>query len=161
MATDKQIEANRRNAQKSTGPRTEEGRAAVRFNGLKHGLSAKSLCLPGDAPEELDAFLDNFEADYRPTTQTEAELVMQIAMASWRLRRFRRVEAAHFAAAIEDHKSYIHDCHPEWNDDVKIAFVLGHADHAARYRICGATRRSGSEPSAPRTRNSAASEKKR
>src|SRR5215469_56972 len=111
MATDKQIEANRRNALKSTGPRTEEGRAAVRFNDLKHGLCAKSLCLPGDDPEELDAFLDNFEADYRPTTQTEAELVLQIAMASWRLRRFRRVEAALFAKEIEDHKSYIEDCH--------------------------------------------------
>jgi len=73
--------------------------------------------------------LDNFEADYRPTTQTEAELVMQIAMASWRLRRFRRVEAAHFTSAIENHKSYIHNCHPEWNDDAKIAFVPGHTDN--------------------------------
>src|SRR5215471_10420 len=104
MATDKQIEANRRNAQKSTGPRTEEGRAAVRFNGLKHGLRAKSLCLPGDDPDELDAFLDNFEADYRPSTQTEAELVLQIAMATWRLRRFRRVEAALFTFGIEENK---------------------------------------------------------
>jgi len=128
--SEKQLAANRANAQKSTGPCTEEGRAAVRFNGLKHGLSAKSLCLPGDDPEELDAFLDNFEADFRPTNQTEAELVMQIAMASWRLRRFRRVEAAHFATSIEDHKSYIDGCHPEWNDDAKIAFVLGHADHS-------------------------------
>ena len=160
MATEKQIEANRRNALKSTGPRTEEGRAAVRFNGLKHGLSAKSLCLPGDDPEELDAFLDNYEADYCPINQTEAELVMQIAMATWRLRRFRRVEAAHFAAAIEDHKSYIHDCHPEWNDDAKIAFVLGTRTTPERYRICGAIKRSGSEPSAPPTRNSAASEEK-
>src|SRR5215470_17595929 len=121
MATDKQIEANRRNAQKSTGPRTEEGRAAVRFNGLKHGLTAKSLCLPGDDPEELDAFLDSYEGDYRPTNQDEAELVLQMAMARWRLRRFRCVEAALFASKIDGHKSYIDEYHPEWNDDSKIA----------------------------------------
>jgi len=41
MATDRQIAANRKNAQKSTGPKTPEGRAAVRLNGVKHGLTAK------------------------------------------------------------------------------------------------------------------------
>src|SRR5262249_19832089 len=128
MASDKQIEANRRNAQKSTGPRTEEGHAAVRFNGLKHGLTAKSWCLPGDDPEELEAYLDSYEADYRPSTQAEAEQVLQIAIASRRLRRFRGVEAALFTDKIEDHKSYIDDYHPEWNNDSKIAFIMSHED---------------------------------
>ena len=45
MATEKQFEANRLNAQKSTGPRTPEGRAAVRLNGVKHGLTAETIVL--------------------------------------------------------------------------------------------------------------------
>ncbi|MBV8906442.1 MAG: hypothetical protein JOZ22_22610, partial [Acidobacteriia bacterium] len=48
MATDGQIEANRRNAQKNTGPRRPEGKAAVRFNNLRHGLRAKTIFLPGE-----------------------------------------------------------------------------------------------------------------
>ena len=63
MATEKQIAANRRNAQLSTGPKTPEGKAAVRFNGLKHGFYAKhaALSLQEDEPihELLDTFLDN------------------------------------------------------------------------------------------------------
>jgi hypothetical protein len=65
MATEKQIAANRRNAQLSTGPKTPEGKAAVRFNGLKHGFYAKqaNLSLDEDEPihELLDTFLDNLE----------------------------------------------------------------------------------------------------
>ena len=49
MATEKQIAANRLNAQKSTGPKTPEGRAAVRLNGVKHGLTAETLVLPAKA----------------------------------------------------------------------------------------------------------------
>ena len=46
MATEKQFEANRQNAQKSTGPKTPEGRAAVRLNGVKHGLTAETIRNP-------------------------------------------------------------------------------------------------------------------
>ena len=52
MSSEQQIEANRLNAQKSTGPATPEGRAAVSLNGLKYGLYAKTLILPGE--EVLD-----------------------------------------------------------------------------------------------------------
>jgi hypothetical protein len=46
MATQKQIEANRRNAQKSTGPKTEAGKATAKFNALKHGMTAEVAVLP-------------------------------------------------------------------------------------------------------------------
>ena len=49
MLTDRKIEANRQNAQHSTGPSTPEGRAAVRLNGLKHGLCAETIVVPGEA----------------------------------------------------------------------------------------------------------------
>jgi len=54
MATPTQIEANRLNAQKSTGPRSAEGKAAVRFNALKYGVDAESLILPGEDQAQLE-----------------------------------------------------------------------------------------------------------
>jgi hypothetical protein len=53
MATLKQFEANRRNAQKSTGPQTPEGKAAVSMNALRHGLRARTVVLPGKNREEF------------------------------------------------------------------------------------------------------------
>jgi len=55
MATPAQILANRTNAQKSTGPRSAEGKAVSRFNALKHGLDAESIVLPGEDPADYEA----------------------------------------------------------------------------------------------------------
>src|SRR5437773_10467151 len=68
MLTDRQIEANRQNAQHSTGPRTPEGRAAVRLNGLKHGLCAETVVVPGEDPAAFEAMLDGYRAEYQPAT---------------------------------------------------------------------------------------------
>ena len=56
MATAAQIEANRRNAQKSTGPKTDEGKARVRRNAFKHGMTARTIMpvLPQEDPKELE-----------------------------------------------------------------------------------------------------------
>ena len=54
MATKAQIKANRENAKKSTGPRTEEGKARVSLNALKHGLLARDAVLPSEDPAEFD-----------------------------------------------------------------------------------------------------------
>src|SRR5258708_29605551 len=82
MSTDRQIEANRLNAQHSTGPSTPEGRAAVRLNGLKYGLYAETLILPGEDPAEFDALLDRLDSEHQPATPTEENFVSPIAMAS-------------------------------------------------------------------------------
>src|SRR5881398_1780965 len=83
MSTDRQIEANRLNAQHSTGPSTPEGRAAVRLNGLKYGLYAETLILPSEDPAEFDALLDRLDAEHQPATPTEEIFVSQEAMAIW------------------------------------------------------------------------------
>jgi hypothetical protein len=75
MSTDKQIVANRLNAQKSTGPKTPEGRAAVRLNGVKHGLYAETLVLPGERESDFTALLESYEAEHQPATPTEEALV--------------------------------------------------------------------------------------
>jgi len=102
MASDRQIAANRENAQKSTGPKTPEGRAAVRLNGVKHGLSAETLVLPGENAADLDALIDSLQAQHQPATPTEEILVRQLAMAAWRQLRLYRTEAAHFKNEDQD-----------------------------------------------------------
>src|SRR6266853_4486540 len=96
MATEKQTAANRLNAQKSTGPKTPEGRAAVRLNGVKHGLTAETLVLNGESEADFEALLDAFEADHQPETALEATVVRQAAMCAWRLQRVYRAEAGFF-----------------------------------------------------------------
>src|SRR5712692_4079257 len=96
MATQAQINANRINAQKSTGPKTPEGREAVRLNGLKHGLASDILVLPGESLPDFENLLDSLEAEHRPATPTEVILVRQMAMASWRIQRLVHMEAAYY-----------------------------------------------------------------
>ena len=96
MASEKQIQANRRNAQRSTGPKTPEGKAAVRLNANKHGLRSQEVLLPGEDPEALKELDENLRAELQPVGELENLLVDGIVAAHWRLRRLRRVEAGVF-----------------------------------------------------------------
>ena len=87
MATLKQIEANRRNALLSTGPKTPEGKAAVRLNALRHGLRAHTVVLPGEKSEAFHQLCDDLEAEWQPQTRTEQLYVEQMAVSQWKLRR--------------------------------------------------------------------------
>src|SRR5438132_12073312 len=87
MATLKQIEANRRNALLSTGPKTPEGKAAVRLNALRHGLRAHTVVLPGEKPDEFHQLCEDLEAEWQPQTRTEQLYVEQMAVSQWKLRR--------------------------------------------------------------------------
>jgi len=87
MSSQRQIVANRRNAQKSTGPQTPEGRAAVHSNALRHGLTAQTAVLANENREHFDEMLEAFQAEYHPARPTEDLLVHQMIMAAWRLAR--------------------------------------------------------------------------
>jgi hypothetical protein len=102
MATQKQIQANRNNARKSTGPQTQEGKTRASQNALKHGLLARDAVLPGEDPEEFEALLAELEADIQPGGAVERELVRQIADAQWRLRRLTRLETGYLAASLDN-----------------------------------------------------------
>jgi len=124
MASQRQIAANRANAQKSTGPKTPEGRAAVKLNGVKHGLTAATLVLPGEQQSDFESLLDSFEAEHSPATPTEAMLVRQMAMASWRLRRLYHVEAAVFTVRLTDLEEDMADDYVGKLEDVeRLAYV--------------------------------------
>ena len=96
MTTQLQIEASRRNAQFSTGPRTPEGRAKSRMNALKHGLTAGQIVLCDESPDDCEAFIGEIIATLKPEDPVEAQLAERIAVCSWRLRRSYRIESAMF-----------------------------------------------------------------
>ena len=93
MATQAQRKANRQNAKKSTGPRTEEGKQRSSQNGLKHGLLARDAVMADEDPAEYDRQLQQLEENIFPKNAIEFALVRQIADAEWRLRRLSRLEA--------------------------------------------------------------------
>jgi hypothetical protein len=101
MASQAQIDANRRNAQKSTGPRTPEGKERTSRNGLLHGLTAEKHFLPDEDPADFEALRARFRADWQPLTGIEESLVERMASAHWRLRRFAGMEAGIFNLSFE------------------------------------------------------------
>jgi hypothetical protein len=101
MATIKQIEANRRNSQNSTGPKTPEGKEAVRFNALKSAIHAESLVIPGEDPEQLKELAEEFTQTWKPADSAERELVDQLIDDTWRLRRLRTAETQIWTRSIE------------------------------------------------------------
>src|SRR5438067_1210728 len=96
MATIAQIEANRSNASKSTGPKTPEGKAAVRLNSLRHGLRARTVVLPGENPEEFQELCDDLEAEWKPKSRSEQFYVEQMAISQWKLTRMEMAELSTF-----------------------------------------------------------------
>ena len=84
MTSDKQIQANRQNAQKSTGPKTPEGKAAVRHNSLKHGLLSKEVLLPREDEAALKELSERLGAELQPVGELESLLVDRIVAATWR-----------------------------------------------------------------------------
>ena len=92
MATEAQIRANRRNALRSTGPRTPEGKARSSRNHLVHGLTATGL-LDHESPGLLTAIHEDFRRDFDPQTSVEEVLVERMALAYFRLGRFSHIEA--------------------------------------------------------------------
>jgi hypothetical protein len=97
MTSDKKAEASRQNAAKSTGPKTPEGKKAVRLNALKHGLLAEEAVLGEEDAGVFDELGENLRAELQPVGELENLLVDRITAAYWRLRRVRRVEAGIFA----------------------------------------------------------------
>ena len=99
MTSASKIRSNRENARKSTGPKDT---SRTRYNGLKHGLRSDHVVLPGESHEEFDAERDAWFGDCKPITHIRAVLVERAVVASWRLRRCVRAEAALFARLADD-----------------------------------------------------------
>ncbi|MDR3406520.1 MAG: hypothetical protein P4L99_28810 [Chthoniobacter sp.] len=102
--SEKQIAANRRNALKSTGPRSPKGRAASRRNALKHGILSKQVLVQGqlfrESEGELKALHRRFWEDLQPAGPVEEMLVDQIVTAHWRLRRALKAESGEISLNV-------------------------------------------------------------
>ena len=92
MTSLQQIESNRRNAQKSTGPKTPNGKARASQNAVRHGLTAETVIGPLEDPADYRAFEQAVTTAYDAETAVERELVLRLASLLWRLRRATSVE---------------------------------------------------------------------
>jgi hypothetical protein len=125
MASQKQIDANRRNAQRSTGPNTPEGKAAIKFNSLKHGMTAVTAVLPHEDADSYNELRESFLSTYKPANAVEASLVETIANSYWRLLRARRVETAALDMGIRGlKKRHNASLAPIKDDDQSLVVVL-------------------------------------
>ena len=94
MATEKQIAANNKNAKKSTGPRTEQGKAVVSKNAQKHGLLTQKTVIHSENQAEFDIHRDHLLTSFAPVGPMESILATRIVDLTWRLRRAKRFRTA-------------------------------------------------------------------
>jgi hypothetical protein len=104
MASAAQILANRDNAQRSTGPKTLEGKQAASRNATRHGLTGTQIVMPGEDATAYEDLRQGLHQSHRPANEAERILVDQIAANAWRLMRAQRVETAFFAKLTEGAK---------------------------------------------------------
>ncbi|MBP7050883.1 MAG: hypothetical protein KBE65_07710 [Phycisphaerae bacterium] len=115
MATTAQIQANRSNAQKSTGPRTAEGKERASRNALKHGLLAREAVIQGEDPEEFEVYREGMFQELAPAGVVEEMLAERVVGLSWRLRRAERLQTAAFAALDDGEPEPLLEArHEEW-----------------------------------------------
>jgi hypothetical protein len=102
----RQIEANRRNALRSTGPKTEAGKHVSRCNAVRHGLTAETVIGALEDAEDYKAFEAAITADYDAQSAVERELVLRLASLLWRLRRATTMETGLFEIQANHLRDY-------------------------------------------------------
>ena len=100
MSSEKKIISNRRNEQKSTGPRTSAGKAAISKNAVKHGLLASQAVISSESREDFDIHRDRTLRDLVPESPLESMLAERIVVLSWRLQRIGCIQAQTIDALI-------------------------------------------------------------
>ena len=103
MSSQRQIEANRRNAQKSTGPTSAAGKAASSMNALKTGIHAKSLLLPSEKLADLEQLIEEYYTSHNPATPEARALVDDLVYGEWLKRRLRVAETQMWAYDHQEH----------------------------------------------------------
>lgn len=99
MTSDRQAEANRRNALRSTGPRTPEGRARSRMNAQRHGVLSERVTTDTEGSELYQTMLNDLIAEHGPRSETEHLLVQRLANLFWRERRLIQAERNELSSA--------------------------------------------------------------
>ena len=135
MTSYRQIEANRRNAVKSTGPKTEAGKRVSRCNAARHGLTAETVIGALEDAEDYKAFEAAITADYDAQSAVERELVLRLASLLWRLRRATTMETGLFeiqAGHLRDYRQS-RQLLPDSRDIIHAVF--GRADSTGAHAV--------------------------
>lgn len=117
MVSNKQLEANRRNAELSTGPVTDEGKAIVSKNRVSHGLLSRDVVLPGmeqfENVEDFKQLKESLEEYWNPEGVMEESLCEDLAIQWWRMRRLYRHESGSLKEQHENIKKFWYDTRTE------------------------------------------------
>ena len=92
MSSEAQVSANRRNAGKSTGPRTTQGKAVVAQNAIKHGLLARRNLITGEDPQEFELLRQEILGELTPVGRMETVLAERVVSVTWRIQRAERLQ---------------------------------------------------------------------
>jgi len=122
MPSQAQIDAARRNGAKSQGPKTPQGKATSSANSLRHGMTAKAILLTSENPEAYTKLAEAYYVKFQPADDVECDLVDEMLIAKWRLRRDWSNEAALFDLEM-DHQTK------------KVDSEYTKIDHACRYAL--------------------------
>ena len=120
MTSFRQIEANRRNALSSTGPKTEDAKWRTRHNAVRHGLTAETVVVALEDIRDYQAFEAAIIADYDARTAVERELVLRLASLLWRIRRATAIETD----LLQIQAEIVHErrCAPETGHEMEQKF---------------------------------------
>src|SRR2546430_2074300 len=126
-----QLEANRRNAQQSTGPRTEIGKKTSSLNALRHGLTARVVVLPTADLAAYKSFSDQYIASLAPEAFAERQSAQTIIDTQWRLNRVRSIEDGMLALGHYGPEGQLDPGHPEIHAALTAAAV--YRDHSKAF----------------------------
>jgi hypothetical protein len=118
MTSLKQIEANRRNALKSTGPTSPDGKQRSRCNAVRHGLTAETVISALEDAEDYKQFEAAVIADYDAQSAIERELVLRLASLLWRLRRVTTIETDLFEMMSDHFSRFGHPSTPATSEGI-------------------------------------------
>ena len=126
MATEAQVKANQANAQHSTGPQTEDGKATVSQNNFRHGLVGRFQVLPWEQQWEYDALFASLRMQHKPETGFEVRLVEKMAQHYWLSRRAVSLQETCFSTEL-----------PECEQEKQLALYLRYqSTHERAFQRC-------------------------
>jgi hypothetical protein len=138
-SSQRRIEANRRNAQKSTGPRTEEGKAKSSQNAITHGLSSfgtnplsRGCFLHTEDETRFENLLAEYLATYRPQHRDEYDLLTEAVYAKWRQQRMWLAETAHLEVTIARNEANFQSELPAADEGAHLANAIAHSENTMR-----------------------------
>jgi hypothetical protein len=113
MSSSARVEANRQNAQSSSGPRTEAGKQKSSLNAIKHGLTGQTLLLPAEQVEPYQRFTEGLLKELAPVGIQETDLAHGIVSSRWRMHQIHAMESAIYAMGVLEYAGQFEDQTPE------------------------------------------------